>query len=188
MENEAMELLPKQREELIGVLQSRFEKNRHHHKGIEWAEVLARLEAEPGKLWSLSEMERTGGQPDVVGRDAENGYFIFYDCSAESPIGRRNVCYDREALESRKKHKPDNSAMDMAVEMGIEILTEQEYRKLQELGEFDTRTSSWVKTPAKIRKLGGAIYCDRRFDTVFVYHNSAETYYADRGFRGSLKI
>ena len=160
----------------------------HRHQGLEWAAVQARLEANPQKLWSLHEMESTGGEPDVVGQDESTGEFLFYDCSAESPNGRRSVCYDREALASRKVNKPDNSAMDMAVAMGIELLSEDEYRALQKLGEFDLKTSSWVKTPPDIRKLGGALFCDRRFDHVFVYHNGAESYYSARGFRGSLRV
>ncbi|MCK9640380.1 MAG: DUF4256 domain-containing protein [Prolixibacteraceae bacterium] len=184
------ELLPEQREELISALKARFAKNMNRHKGIEWAKVQAKLDlpAGGGKLWSLNEMERTGGEPDVVGLDTKTGEYIFYDCSAESPKGRRSVCYDREALESRKEYKPENTAMDMAAAMGIELLTEEEYRELQRLGNFDTKTSSWVKTPSEIRKLGGAIYCDRRYDHVFVYHNGAESYYAVRGFRGSVRV
>jgi hypothetical protein len=182
------ELSPEGRENLLGALKARFEKNMHRHDGLEWAEVQAKLEANPEKLWSLSEMERTGGEPDVVRQDNKTGEYIFYDCSAESPKGRRNVCYDREALDSRKEYKPENSALDMAAAMGIEILTEEQYRELQRLGHFDLKTSSWVKTPAKIRKLGGAIFCDRRYDTVFVYHNGAESYYGGRGFRGSLRV
>lgn len=177
-----------EREELIRTLKARFEKNMNRHKGLEWAKVQARLETAPEKLLSLHEMEATGGEPDVVGHDKKSGEFIFYDCSAESPKGRRSVCYDREALDSRKEHKPANNAMDMAAAMGIELLTEEQYRELQKLGEFDTKTSSWVKTPAAIRKLGGAIFCDRRYDTVFVYHNGAESYYAARAFRGCLKV
>ncbi|HWO76018.1 MAG TPA: DUF4256 domain-containing protein [Bacillus sp. (in: firmicutes)] len=182
------ELPLEKREELLRVLKARFEKNMNRHKGLEWAKVQAKLEANIEKIWSLSEMERTGGEPDVVGYDKETGEYIFYDCSAESPKGRRSVCYDREALESRKTHKPENNAIDMAAAMGIELLTEEQYRELQILGNFDTKTSSWVKTPANIRKLGGAIFCDRRYDTVFVYHNGAESYYASRGFRGSLRV
>jgi hypothetical protein len=178
----------KQSEELLGVLKKRFEQNSSRHTNIEWADVQARLEANTGKLWSLSEMERTGGEPDVVGQDKKTGGYIFYDCSAESPKGRRSVCYDREALDARKEHKPENSAIDMAAAMGIELLTEDQYRQLQQLGSFDLKTSSWVKTPAAIRKLGGALFCDRRYDTVFVYHNGAESYYAARGFRGSLTV
>src|SRR6266403_72065 len=179
---------PKQREDLLRALKTRFEKNINRHKGIAWAEVQAKLEANTEKLWSLNEMERTGGEPDVVGYDKKTGEYIFYDCSAESPKGRRNVCYDRQALESRKEHKPGNNAIDMASAMGIELLTEEQYRELQKLGELDSKTSSWVKTPSNIRKLGGALFCDRRYDTVFVYHNGAESYYAARGFRGSLRI
>lgn len=178
----------KQREELFRVLKARFEKNMGRHKGLVWAGVQARLEADPEKLWSLNEMETTGGEPDVVGHIKKTGEYIFYDCSTESPKGRRSLCYDREALDSRKEHKPKNNAVDIAVAMGVELLTEGQYRELQQLGEFDTKTSSWVKTPADIRKLGGAIFCDRRYDKVFVYHNGAESYYAARGFRGSLKI
>ena len=173
MKSTKKDLAPKQREELLESLKTRFEKNMDRHKGLEWAEVQARLEADPKKLWSLSEMERTGGEPDVVGFDKKSGEYIFYDCSPESPKGRRSVCYDRQALESRKEHKPKNSAVDMADELGIELLTEDEYRELQQLGEFDLKTSSWVKTPADIRKLGGALFCDRRYDTVFLYHNGA---------------
>jgi len=181
-------LSPEQREELLTALKVRFEKNMNRHKGLEWANVQAKLETNPKKLWSLNEMERTGGEPDVVGYDNKTGEYIFYDCSAESPKGRRSVCYDREALESRKKHKPENNAIDMADAMGIELLTEEQYRELQQLGNFDTKTSSWVKTPADIRKLGGALFVDRRYDNVFVYHNGAESYYAARGFRGSLRV
>lgn len=179
--NNAKALSPEQREELLGTLKSRFEKNMSRHNGLEWANVQLKLEANVEKLWSLNEMERTGGEPDVVGHDKETDEYIFYDCSAESPKGRRSVCYDREALESRKEHKPENNAIDMAAAMGIELLTEEQYREMQELGKFDTKTSSWVKTPANIRKLGGAIFCDRRYETVFVYHNGAESYYAARG-------
>ena len=182
------ELSPQQREELLGALKARFEKNMKRHKGLEWAKVQAKLEANPGKLWSLNEMERTGGEPDVVGFDKKPGEYIFYDCSAESPKGRRSLCYDREALESRKEHKPQNNSIDMATAMGLELLTEEQYRELQRLGDFDMKTSSWVKTPSGIRKLGGALFCDRRYDTVFVYHNGAESYYAARGFRGSLRL
>lgn len=182
------ELSTEQRGELLEALKARFEKNMTRHENLEWARVAAKLEADPEKLWSLGEMERTGGEPDVVGFDKETGEYIFYDCSAESPKGRRSVCYDREALESRKEHKPKNNAVDMAAEMGVEILTEEQYRELQKLGIFDTKTSSWVKTPSEIRNLGGAVYCDRRYNQVFVYHNGAESYYAARGFRGSLRI
>lgn len=182
------ELSPEQREELLSVLKDRFEKNISRHEGLEWATIQAKLEAHPEKLWSLNEMERTGGEPDVVGHDTKTGEYIFYDCSAESPKGRRSVCYDREAWESRKEHKPKDSALDMAAAMGIEILTEEQYRELQKLGNFDLKTSSWVKTPDRIRTRGGAIYCDRRYDTVFVYHNGAESYYAARGFRGVLRV
>ena len=178
----------REREELLRILKARFEQNMNRHKGLEWAAVQAKLEADPEKLWSLGEMERTGGEPDVVGHDKETGDYIFFDCSAESPNGRRSLCYDREALESRKKNKPANNAMDVAAAMGIEILTEEEYRGLQNLGDFDLKTSSWVKTPGRIRELGGALFCDRRYDTVFVYHNGAESYYAARGFRGSLSV
>ncbi len=182
------ELSPEQREELLRALKARFEKNMDRHKGLEWAKVQAKLEANTEILWSLHEMERTGGEPDVVGHDKKRGEYIFYDCSAESPKGRRSVCYDREALEARKEHKPKDSAVDMATAMGIELLTEEQYRELQKLGEFDTKTSSWVKTPPEIRKLEGALFCDRRFDHVFVYHNGAESYYAARAFRGSLRV
>src|SRR5213596_616447 len=181
-------LSPEQREELLRALKARFEKNMDRHKGFQWAKVQAKLEANTYKLWSLNEMERTGGEPDVVGHDKKAGEYIFYDCSAESPKGRRSLCYDREALEARKEHKPKDSAMNMAAAMGIELLTEEQYRELQKLGEFDTKTSSWVKTPSDIRKLSGALFCDRRYDTVFVYHNGAESYYAARGFRGSLRV
>jgi hypothetical protein len=182
------ELSQKQREELLQVLKSRFEKNINRHKELEWAEVQAKLEGNKKKLWSLNEMERTGGEPDVAGYDKKTNEYIFYDCSSESPKSRRSLCYDREALESRKEHKPENNVIDMASAMGIELLSEEEYRELQKLGSFDLKTSSWVKTPVKIRKLGGAVFCDRRYDTVFLYHNGAESYYAARGFRGSLKI
>ena len=182
------ELSPEQREELLRTLKTRFEKNMNRHTGVEWANVQAKLEVDTEKLRSLNEMERTGGEPDVVGHDTKTSEYIFYDCSAESPQGRRSVCYDREALEPRKEHKPKNSAVDMAVAMGIELLTEEQYRELQELGEFDTATSSWVKTPSDIRELRGALFCDRRYDHVFVYHNGAESYYAARGFRGSLRV
>jgi hypothetical protein len=182
------DLKAKQREELLSVLQSRFEKNMHRHQGLEWAKVQERLEANPEKLWSLHEMESTGGEPDVAGYDKNTGEFIFYDCSAESPAGRRSLCYDHEALKARKEHKPKDSAMNMAAAMGVEILSEEQYRELQQLGEFDTKTSSWINTPAAIRKLGGALFCDRRYDHVFVYHNGAESYYAARGFRSSLRV
>ncbi len=182
------ELSPEQHKELLGTLKARFEKNMNRHNGLEWDNAQAKLEASTEKLWSLSEMERTGGDPDVVGHDRKTGEYIFYDCSAESPKGRRSLCYDREALDSRKENKPKGNAMDMASAMGIELLTEEQYRGLQKLGEFDTKTSSWVKTPSGIRKLGGALFCDRRFDTVFVYHNGAESYYAARAFRGSLRV
>jgi hypothetical protein len=182
------ELSPKQQEELLLKLKTRFEKNMNRHKGLEWAKVQAKLEADMEKLWSLNAMESTEGEPDVVGYDNPTGEYIFYDCSAESPKGRRSLCYDHEALESRKEHKPENSATEMAADMGIEILSEQEYRALQELGHFDTKTSSWIKTPADIRKLGGAIFADYRFGRVFVYHNGAESYYAGRAFRGSLRV
>lgn len=181
-------LSAEQREEILGILRDRFEKNMARHKGLEWARVQAKLEEKTEKLWSLFEMERTGGEPDVVDYDEKKNEYIYYDCSAESPKGRRSICYDREALESRKKHKPENNAIDMAADMGIEILTEEEYRELQKLGNFDTKTSSWVKTPPNIRKLGGAVFCDRRYDTVFLYHNGAESYYGVRGFRGSLRV
>lgn len=182
------ELSPEQRDELLATLKRRFEENMHRHPGIDWAAVQARLEANPDKLWSLYEMESTGGEPDVVGYDQETGDYLFYDCSAESPAGRRSVCYDHQALEDRKANKPQDSAMHMAATIGIELLSEDEYRALQKLGEFDLKTSSWVKTPADIRKLGGALFCDRRFGHVFVYHNGAESYYGVRGFRGSLRI
>lgn len=184
----AKDLKAKQREELLTALRARFEKNMNRHKGLEWAKVQARLEAHPEKLWSLNEMDRTGGEPDVVSHDKKTDEYVFYDCAAESPKDRRSVCYDREALESRKEHKPKNSALDMAAAMGIELLTEEQYRALQKLGDFDTKTSSWVKTPAAIRKLGGALFCDRRYGQVFVYHNGAESYYAARGFRGVLRV
>ena len=174
--------------ELLKVLKTRFEKNMKRHKGLEWAKVQARIAANPEKLWSLDEMELTGGEPDVVGYDKKTGEYIFYDCSSESPKDRRSLCYDREALESRKEHKPKNNALDMAADIGIELLTEEEYRELQQLGEFDLKTSSWVQTPDRIRDLGGALFCDRRYDTVFLYHNGAESYYAARGFRGSLRV
>ena len=183
-----LEVSPDQREERLKTWKVRFEKNMNRHKGLEWAKVKAKLEAHPEKLWSLNEMETTGGEPDVVGHDKKTGEYIFYDCSAESPKGRRSLCYDREALESRKEHKPENNAIDMAAAMGIELLTEEEYRELQKFGNFDSKTSSWVKTPSDIRKLGGALFCDRRYDHVFLYHNGAESYYAARGFRGSLRV
>ena len=182
------ELSAKQREELLTLVKGRFEKNMGRHRGVAWGDVQARLEADAEKLWSLSEMEGSGGEPDVVEQDKKTGEVIFYDCAEESPKGRRSLCYDREALDSRKEHKPKDSAMDMAAGIGIELLTEEQYRELQKVGEFDAKTSSWVKTPAAIRKLGGALFCDRRFDTVFVYHNGAESYYAARGFRGSLRV
>lgn len=182
------ELSPEQRELLLSTLKERFEKNRNRHENLEWDQVQAKLEVNADKLWSLHDMEVTGGEPDVVGYDAETAEYIFYDCSTESPKGRRSVCYDREALESRKKHKPENSAIDMANAMGIELLTEEQYRELQTLGAFDLKTSSWVQTPENIRKLGGAIFCDRRYDTVFMYHNGADSYYAARGFRGMLRV
>ena len=182
------ELSPKQREELLRALKARFEKNMNRHEGLEWAKIEAKLEANTEKLWSLNEMERTGGEPDVVGHDKKTGEYIFFDCSPESPKGRTSVCYDREALESRKEHKPKNSAMDMATAMGIELLTEEQYLELQKLGNFDTKTSSWVKAPGSIRKLGGALFGDRRFGRVFVYHNGAQSYYSARAFRGSLRV
>lgn len=181
-------LSSKQTDELLNILKTRFEKNMQRHKDLKWDKVQTRIEANTEKLWSLNEMERTGGEPDVVGYDKKTGEYIFYDCSAESPNGRRSFCYDREALESRKENKPKDSAVGMAAAMSIELLTEEQYRQLQKLGEFDLKTSSWVKTPANIRKLGGAIFCDRRYNTVFVYHNGAESYYAARGFRGVLKV
>jgi hypothetical protein len=182
------ELSSKQREELLNTLKERFEKNMNRHKGLEWVKIQAKLESNPDKLWSLSEMERTGGEPDVVGHDKKTGEYVFYDCSPESPKGRRSLCYDREALESRKEHKPENNAVDMAAAMGTELLTEEQYRELQQLGKFDTKTSSWLKTPSEIRKLGGALFADYRYGHVFVYHNGAESYYAARGFRGSLRV
>src|SRR5215467_5873900 len=182
------DLSPAQREELLRALRTRFEKNMNRHKGLEWAQIQVKLEANAEKLWSLHEMERTGGEPDVVSHDKKTGEYIFCDCSAESPTGRRSLCYDPDALESRKKHKPESSVLDMTAAMGIELLTEEEYRELQKLGNFDTNTSSWVKTPPDIRRLGGALFCDRRYDTVFVYHNGAESYYAARAFRGLLKV
>ena len=186
--NNKKELSRGQREELLRTLKTRFEKNTNRHKGLDWAKVQAKLEANTEKLWSLHEMERTGGEPDVVGHDKKTGEYIFSDCSAESPNGRRSICYDREALDSRKENKPADNAIDMALAMGVELLTEEQYRELQKLGNFDTKTSSWVKTPSAIRKLGGALFCDRRFDTVFVYHNGAESYYAGRAFRASLRV
>ncbi|MEN6454869.1 MAG: DUF4256 domain-containing protein [Prolixibacteraceae bacterium] len=182
------ELSSKEHEELLSTLKVRFGKNMNRHEAIEWTDVQARLEANPVKLRSLGAMEESGGEPDVVGQDKQTGQYLFYDCSAETPKGRRSLCYDREALESRKENKPKNSAVDMAAAMGIELLTEDQYRELQQLEPFDTKTSSWVKTPANIRKLGGALFCDRRYDTVFVYHNGAESYYAARGFRGLLRV
>ena len=188
--NNIKKLTSTQQDSLFSVLKIRFEKNMNRHQGLEWAKVLAKLDSSTGgeKLWSLSEMERTGGEPDVVGYDKKTDEYIFYDCSAESPNGRRSFCYDGEALASRKENKPKNNAVDLAAAMGIEILSEEQYRALQKLGNFDTKTSSWIKTPPGIRKLGGAIFCDRRYDTVFVYHNGADSYYAARGFRGSLKV
>lgn len=193
--NNKKEPSPEQLKELFQTLKTRFEKNMNRHEGLEWAKVQARLEsclpgkqANPKKLWSLHEMEKTGGEPDVVGLDKKTGEYIFYDCSAESPGGRRNVCYDREGLESRKEHKPKNNALDMAAAMGVELLTEEQYRELQELGNFDTKTSSWIKTPPAIRKLGGALFADRRYNQVFVYHNGAQSYYGSRAFRGLLRI
>lgn len=188
MNNNKKTLSSDQRKELLSTLKARFEKNMNRHKGLEWSKVQAKLEADAKKLWSLNEMERTGGEPDVVGYDKKAGEYIFYDCSAETPKGRRSVCYDPEALESRKEHKPANSAVGMSNEMGIELLTEEQYRDLQKLGEFDLKTSSWLKTPSDIRKLGGALYCDRRYNHVFLYHNGAESYYAVRGFRGWLRV
>jgi hypothetical protein len=182
------ELSREQREQLLGKLKARFEKKMNRHEGLAWAQVQAKLEANAEKLWSLGEMERTGGEPDIVGHNKKTDEYIFYDCSVESPKGRRSFCYDRDALESRKENKPRDSAVDMACAMGIELLTEEQYRELQKLGHFDTKTSSWLKTPSDIRKLGGALFCDRRFNTVFVYHNGAESYFAARGFRGSLRI
>ena len=188
MKSTKKELSPKQREDLVAALKARFEKNLNRHKGLEWAKVQAKLEVNAEKLWSLNEMERTGGEPDVVGYDKKTGGYIFFDCSAESPKGRVSFCYDREALDSRKEHKPKNSVVDMAAVMGIELLTEEQYFELQKLGDFDTKTSSWIATPADIRKLGGALYGDRRYDRVFVGHNGAQSYYAGRGFRGSLRV
>jgi hypothetical protein len=188
MKNNKQRLSSKETEELLKTLKNRFEKNKPLHKGIDWAKVETKLKSKPEKLWSLNEMESTGGEPDVVGFDKKKGEYIFYDCAAETPKGRRSLCYDRKALDARKEHKPKNSAMDMAIAMGVEMLTEEEYRELQQLGEFDTKTSSWVKTPEGIRKLGGAIFCDRRFNHVFTYHNGAESYYGSRAFRGSLRV
>ncbi|WP_042356836.1 DUF4256 domain-containing protein [Bacillus rubiinfantis] len=188
MNNENRNLSLKHREEILAILKERFQSNMNRHEGFDWIKVQVKLEKNPEKLWSLFEMERTGGEPDVVGFNEENGEYFFYDCSTESPKGRRSVCYDREALEARKKNKPENNAIDMAADMGIEILSEEQYRGLQKLGNFDTKTSSWVKTPDAIRKLGGAIFCDRRYETVFVYHNGADSYYAARGFRGLLRV
>ncbi|MBL0356886.1 MAG: DUF4256 domain-containing protein [Chitinophagaceae bacterium] len=182
------ELSPKQLEELIKTLKARFEKNKNRHKDFDWARVQAKLEANTEKLWSLNEMERTGGEPDVVGYDKKTGEYVFYDCSAESPQGRRSFCYDRQGLESRKEHKPKNNAIDIAASMGIELLSEEQYRELQKLGKFDTKTSSWIKTPLAIRELGGAIFCDHRYNNTFVYHNGAASYYAARGFRGLLRV
>ncbi len=187
-EGNEKELSPEQQRELLSVLKARFEKNRSRHKDLEWDKVQARLKTKTEKLWSLYEMERTGGEPDVVGHDLKTGEYIFYDCSAESPKGRRSVCYDREGQQSRKEHKPENNALDMAAAMGIELLTEEQYRELQQLGAFDTKTSSWVQTPADIRKLGGALFADYRYGHVFVYHNGASSYYAVRGFRSSLRV
>ncbi|MDQ6844282.1 MAG: DUF4256 domain-containing protein [Bacteroidota bacterium] len=193
MKSNKRKLSPSQSEELFSILEARFEKNMQRHKGIVWIKVQTKLKADPEKLWSLNEMERTGGEPDVVipmaiANDKKTDEYLFYDCSAESPKGRRSLCYDHEALDARKENKPENSAIEMAASMGIEILTEEQYRELQKLGNFDLKTSSWVKTPSNIRKLGGAIFCDRRYNTVFVYHNGAESYYAARGFRGSLRV
>ncbi len=188
MNNNKKELSPEQRAELFTALKARFEKNMNHHKGLEWVQVQAKLEANTEKLWSLNEMERTGGEPDVVGHDEKTGEYIFYDCSTESPEGRRNLCYDREALKKRKANKPKDNVIDVADAMGIELLTEEQYRELQKLGNFDTKTSSWVKTPLDIRKLGGAIFCDRRYGIVFVYHNGADSYYGARGFRGAFRV
>jgi hypothetical protein len=188
LKNNKKELSPEQREQLLRTLKARFEKNMDRHQDVEWAKVQTKLGANSEKLWSLSEMERTGGEPDVVDQDKKTGEYIFYDCSAESPKGRRSLCYDREALQSRKENRPKDNAVDAAAAMGIELLTEEQYRKLQNLGEFDAKTSSWLHTPSKVRELGGALFCDRRFNTVFVYHNGAESYFAARGFRGSLKV
>jgi hypothetical protein len=183
-----MNLSPEHREQLLSGLKARFDHNMHRHERVGWTQLQTKLEANAEKLWSLNEMERTGGEPDVIGHDKQTGEYIFCDCSAESPSGRRSLCYDREALQSRKQHKPDGNALDLAGAMRIELLTEEQYRELQKLGEFDTKTSSWIATPSRIRKLGGALFCDRRYDTVFVYHNGAESYYAARGFRGSLRV
>jgi hypothetical protein len=188
MKNTKKKLSAEDRDELLKALQARFEKNMSRHKGLEWSKVQAKLEANAEKLWSLNEMEKTGGEPDVVAFDKKTGEFVFYDCSAESPKGRRSVCYDREALEARKEHKPKDSALNMATAMGIELLTEEQYRELQKLGKFDEKTSSWIQTPADIRKLGGALFCDRRYEQVFLYHNGAESYYGARAFRGSLRV
>jgi hypothetical protein len=185
---EKKQLSTQQREKLLDILKARFNKNMGRHKGVEWTKVQAKLEANAGKLWSLNEMELTGGEPDVIGYNEETGEYTFYDCSPESPTGRRSLCYDRRALDSRKEYKPENSAIDMASTMGIDLLTEEQYRQLQELGSFDLKTSSWVKTPDTIRELGGAVFCDRRYNTVFLYHNGAESYYAARGFRGLLTV
>ena len=187
-ENKQNKLSPAQRETLLSALKARFEKNLNRHKGLDWAKVQARLEANGEKLWSLNEMERTGGEPDVVGFDKKTGEYVFYDCSPQSPEGRTSLCYDREALDSRKKFKPKNNIMDLAASMGVAVLTEEEYRELQKLGEFDTKSSSWVKTPDDVRKLGGALFCDRRYGRVFVFHNGAESYYEGRGFRGALRV
>ena len=188
MSSNKKKLSSEHQEELLNTLQARFENNMNRHKSIEWVKVQAKLEANPEKLWSLNEMERTGGEPDIVGYDKKTDEYVFYDCSTESPKDRRSLCYDREALDSRKEHKPENSAMDVAAAIGIELLTEEQYRELQELGNFDLKTSSWVHTPPEIRKLGGAVFCDRRYNHVFLYHNGAESYYAARGFRGLLKV
>lgn len=188
MSSKKKTLPPKAAEELLGTLKARFEKNKNRHQGIAWAKVQARLEASPEKLWALNEMESTGGEPDVAGQDKKTGEYLFYDCSAESPKDRRSLCYDRAALESRKEHRPKNNAQDVAAAMGVELLTEGQYRELQKLGEFDTKTSSWIHTPPEIRKLRGALFCDRRYDAVFVYHSGAESYYAARGFRGVLRV
>lgn len=188
MKNNKKKLSAEQSEELLTLLRARFEKNKSRHKNLEWPKIQAKLEADTEKLWSLNEMERTGGEPDVVGQDKKSGEYLYYDCSAESPKGRRSICYDHEALESRKENKPKNSAVEMAADMGIELITEEQYNELQTLGIFDTKTSSWVKTPASIRKLGGAVFCDFRYGKVFLYHNGAESYYAARGFRGALKV